>query len=89
MTKKKTTKERGKIKFSEYFKDIKQGEKVAIKREKAVASNFPFRMQGRTGTVIGKRGRSYIINVKEFNKEKVFIIPAIHLKRLTTGGKAK
>jgi len=87
MTKKKTLKERGKIRFSEYFKDIKQGDKVAVKREKAVDANFPFRIQGRTGTVVGKRGSNYIVNIKEFNKEKIFIIPPIHLKRIKSGEK--
>jgi large subunit ribosomal protein L21e len=85
MTKRKTTKERGKIRFSEYFKELKQGDKVAVKREKAVASSFPVRIQGRTGEVIGKRGKSYLIKLMEFNKEKIFIIPAIHLKRIKTG----
>ncbi len=88
MTKKKTLKERGKIRFSEYFKDIQTGEKVAVKREKAVVANFPSRIQGRTGDVIGKQGKSFLVKLMEFNKEKVFIIPAIHLKRIkSTGGK--
>jgi len=41
-------------------------------------------MSGRTGIVIGKRGRSYIVNIKDFNKEKTFIVPPIHLKRITS-----
>ena len=82
MSKRKKVRERGKIRFSEYFKELKIGDKVAIKQEKSVASFFPERIQGKTGTVIGKRGKGYIVAVKEILKEKKFIIPAIHLKRI-------
>lgn len=82
MVKRKNIKERGKIKFSEYFKELKDGEYVAVKKEMSVDASFPKRIQGRTGIVIGKRGSDYIIKLKEFSKEKVFIINPIHLKRI-------
>ena len=81
--KRKRIKERGKIRFSEYFKELKEGDKVALKREKSVMGvGFHKRMQGRTGVIVGKQGRSYIVKVKDINKEKTFILPAIHLKRI-------
>ena len=82
MGKRKSIRERGKIKFSEYFKELKEGDKVAVKKEKAVSSNFSERIQGRTGTIISKRGSQYVVNIKELNKEKIFIISPIHLKRI-------
>ena len=39
-------------------------------------------MLGRTGVVEGKRGKSYIIEVNDQNKEKKFIIAPIHLKKM-------
>ncbi len=81
--KRKRIKERGKIRFSEYFKELKTGDKVALKREQSVMEvGFHERMQGRTGVVVGKQGRSYIVKVKDINKEKTLILPAIHLKRI-------
>lgn len=84
MAKKKNIKERGKIKFSEYFKELKKGDCVAVVKEQSIAASFPKRIQGRTGVVDGKRGRSYIVKLNELNKEKTFIIPAIHLKKIQT-----
>ena len=81
-SKKKPMHQRGKIKFSEYFKELNKGDKVAIKEEKSIASNFHHRIHGRTGEVEGKRGSNYIIKIKEFNKEKTFIVHPIHLKRI-------
>tara|TARA_Y100000310_G_scaffold324818_1_gene387187 strand:- start:282 stop:545 length:264 start_codon:yes stop_codon:yes gene_type:complete len=80
MVKRKSMRERGKIKFSEYFKSLKEGDRVAVKEEQAVSNNFPKRIQGRTGVVMGKRGSNYIVNVKEIKKEKTFIIHPVHLK---------
>lgn len=82
MANRKKQSERGKLKFSEYFKILKEGDNVALKKEQTLPADFPKRMQGKTGTVVGKRGRSYIIKVKDFNREKLFIVPAIHLKRI-------
>ena len=82
MGRKKNIRERGKIKFSEYFKELEAGDRVAVVREQSVVASFPQRIQGRTGIVEGKRGSSYIVKLKELNKEKTFIIPAIHLKKI-------
>ena len=83
MVRRKAVRERGKIRFSEYFKKLKEGDKVAIKREKSLAANLPKRMQGRTGVIVGKRGRSYVVVIKDFNKPKTFIALPIHLKKIT------
>jgi len=84
MSKKKKGRERGKIKLSEYFKELKVGDMVAVKKEQTLNAGFPKRIQGRTGIVEGKRGKSYIVKLKELAKEKVFIIPPIHLKKIKT-----
>lgn len=76
--------ERGKIRFSEYFKKLEKGDRVGVKKERSVDGSFPKRIQGRTGVVEGKRGASYVIKLKEFAKEKIFIIAPIHLKRIKT-----
>ncbi|MBS3084570.1 hypothetical protein J4411_01505 [Candidatus Pacearchaeota archaeon] len=82
MTRRKNIRERGKIRFSEYFKSLKDNDTVAVKREISVASHFPKRLQGRTGTVKGKRGRSYLIKLKDQEMEKEYLIESVHLKKL-------
>jgi len=82
MAKKKPVRTRGKISLSEYFKELKQGDKVALVEEKSVRCNFPTRMQGRTGKVISTRGNSYFVEIKDQNKEKKFLVKPVHLKKL-------
>ena len=80
--KKKSIRSRGKIQFSRYFQELEEGDKVAVVKELSVPSSFPDRYQGRTGEVEGKRGRSYIIKIKDNDKEKRFIIQPIHLRKI-------
>ena len=80
----KKVKEKGKIRFSEYFKKLKEGDKVAIVRELSVSASFPQNIQGRTGVVEERRGRAYIDIINDYNQEKRFIIEPIHLKKIKT-----
>jgi len=82
MGKGKSIREKGKIKLSEYFKDIGEGSSVAIVTEKAVANSFPERIQGRSGIVTGNRGKYKVVELKEGNKTKTFIVHPVHLKKL-------
>lgn len=81
---KKKIRTKGKLQFSRYFQELKGGDTVALVKEPSVASNFPLRLQGRTGTVEGKRGKAYIVKVKDANLEKKFLVEPIHLKKLKT-----
>tara|TARA_Y100000294_G_C8468384_1_gene301606 strand:+ start:11 stop:283 length:273 start_codon:yes stop_codon:yes gene_type:complete len=80
--KKKKIREKGKIKFSKYFQEFKEGEIVAVVRELSINASFPQRLQGRTGIIEGKRGKSYIIKINDLKKEKKFLIEPIHLKKI-------
>jgi large subunit ribosomal protein L21e len=82
--KSKKTRKKGKLELSKYFQKLEKGDIVSVVREQSVRSSFPERFQGRTGVIIGKRGKSYIVNIKDQNKEKKFLIEAIHLKKLKT-----
>jgi len=74
---------RGKISLTKYFQQFSEGDSVAIVRDLAVQSpGFPSRMQGRTGVVIGKRGESYVVQIKDFTREKTYIVKPIHLKKI-------
>jgi len=82
MAGKKKVRTRGKIQLSRYFQEMKKGDFVAVVREPSVQSSFPVRIQGRTGKVEGRRGKAYMINIRDQNKEKKFLIEPIHLKKI-------
>lgn len=82
MADKKPIRTRGKLQLSRYFQRLKEGDYVSISREKSVPSSFPHRIQGNTGVVEGKRGRAYIIRIKEGNRNKIRLITPIHLKKI-------
>lgn len=82
MIMRKSAKSRGKIRLSQYFQELKKGEKVAVVREHSSEPKFPIRIQGKTGTVMGYKGSACIINLMDGNEEKTYIIPPIHLKKL-------
>jgi len=82
MVKRKAVRTRGKLSLSTYFQELKEGDAIAVIKERSIKSSFPERLQGRTGVVEGKRGKSYIVKIKDQNKEKKFIIEPIHLKKI-------
>jgi len=84
MAKGKRIRTRGKTPLSRQFQNLKEGDSVAVIRELSVATSFPERLQGRTGTVLEKRGQAYVVQIKDQNKGKKFIIEPVHLKRMKT-----
>lgn len=82
MIKRKNIREHGKIRLSEYFKEFKKGDRIAVVRELTLNPKFPKQLQGRSGVVDGKKGSSYIVKINDFNKEKTYIIHPVHLRRL-------
>ncbi len=82
MTGRKQVRTRGKISLSRCFQNLKKGDSVAVIKESSVNSSFPRRLQGRTGKVVEKRGRAYVVKIMESDKEKKFIIEPIHLKKI-------
>ena len=82
MVKVKKAREKGKISFSRFFKKFSEGDSVAVVRELSIPSNFPERLQGRTGVIESKLGKSYFVKIKDQNKEKRFLIEPIHLREI-------
>lgn len=82
MVKRKSPRTRGKLQFSRYFQELNPGDRVSVIKELSQKSNFPERLQGRTGVVDGKKGRVYVVKIKDLNKEKDFLIEPIHLKKI-------
>ncbi len=57
------------------------GQKVHVVVEPSVQKGMPHRrFHGMTGTVIGQRGRAWLLSVRDGGKEKVIIARPQHLK---------
>ncbi len=82
MVNKKKIRNKGKFQLSRYFQKLNVGDPVAIIGENAINTNFPKKLQGSTGKIKGKRGKAYIVQIKNKNKEKEFLIEPIHLKKI-------
>jgi ribosomal protein L21E len=82
MTKKKSIREKGKIRLSDYFKKINNGDRVCVVDEKSLNKTFQDRIIGMSGKVIGSRGISKIVQIDDGNLTKTYIIHPINLKKL-------
>lgn len=81
MLKRKKVREKGKIKFSRYFQNLKEGDRVSVIRELSLKAGFPKSIQGRAGIIEGKRGKCCIVKIR-IGKDKRFIIHPAHLKKI-------
>jgi large subunit ribosomal protein L21e len=80
---KKRVRERGIKPPSYLLQDYRLGDKVVLKYDPSVHKGMPHRrFYGKIGTVVGKRGRAYVIQVVDGDKTKTLIARPEHLKRL-------
>lgn len=78
--------ERGKTGLSKILHEYKPGEKVVIKIDPSVHKGMPHRRyHGRVGVITDKRGRAYVIQVKQGNATKEIITRPEHLKPMPRG----
>jgi len=77
----KNPREKGKIGLSRILQEYKVDDKVLIDVNPSIHKGMPHRrFHGKIGVVKGRRGRSYIVEVKFGNKMKKAIIRPEHLK---------
>jgi large subunit ribosomal protein L21e len=78
---KKEPREKGKVRLSKLLYEYQPGTRVAIKIDPSVQKGMPHkRYHGRVGTIIAKRGRSYIISVTLGNAVREIIARPEHLE---------
>jgi len=82
MLKHKKPREKGKFSFTRFFQKFQEGDSVAVVRELNQPFGYSKRLQGKTGKVLEKRGSTYHVEIKDFNKAKRFFIHPIHLKKI-------
>ena len=78
---KKKPRERGKLKLSRLLHQYETGNRVVIKIDSSVHKGMPHkRYHGKVGTIVEKRGRSYIVSVTQGNAVKEIIVRPEHLE---------
>ncbi|MCG2869683.1 MAG: 50S ribosomal protein L21e [Vulcanisaeta sp.] len=77
----KSPRERGRPGLSRWLYEYKIGDKVVIDIDPTYVSTAPHRRyQGKVGTIIGKRGKAYEIEVYLGDKRKIIITTPDHIK---------
>jgi len=69
-------------KISRIFQELKEGDRVAVVIDISESTGFPKKLQGRSGVIEKRRGKAYIVKIRDSNKEKKYIIKPVHLKKL-------
>ena len=79
----KNVRDKGKISIQRYLQDFKTGEKICLVTEPAVHKGlFHSRFHGKAGTIIGKRGNCYEVEIKDIKMLKTLVVHPSHLKRM-------
>src|SRR3989344_6030113 len=73
---------RGKIGLSRYFQAFDEDDRVYLKVEPAVHKGmYNPRFPNKVGTIKGKQGRCYEVQIKDGKKSKTLIVHPVHLKK--------
>ncbi|GEM_PF-25637 len=79
----KSPRERGRPGLKRWMYEYAVGDKVVIDIDPTYVTTAPHRRyQGKVGTIIGKRGRAYVIEVYLGDKRKIVITTPDHIKPL-------
>ncbi len=78
---KKEPRERGKIRLSKLLHEYEAGSHVVIMIDSSVQKGMPHkRFHGRVGTVIEKRGRSYVVSISQGDAVKEIVVRPEHIE---------
>lgn len=78
---KKALRKRGITPVTSVIQQFEIGQKVHVVCEPSVQKGMPHRrFHGKTGTVVGQRGRAWLLSIRDGNSEKVVIARPQHLK---------
>ncbi|RZN71177.1 MAG: 50S ribosomal protein L21e [Candidatus Methanolliviera hydrocarbonicum] len=78
----KSVREKGLSPITRAIQEFDEGDRVYIKIDPSVHKGMPHpRFHGMNGKIIERRGRAYLLEVKDGNKKKTLIARPQHLKR--------
>jgi large subunit ribosomal protein L21e len=67
--------------ITKFLQEFKINDRVIVKPEASSHKGMPFpRFKGKTGKIIGRRGKAYIVEIVDGNKIKKLMIRPEHLK---------
>jgi len=78
---KKDLRRRGIVPVTAVIQRFEVGQKVHVVCEPSIQKGMPNRrFHGKTGTVMGQRGRAWVLSIRDGDKDKVVIARPQHLK---------
>ena len=78
----KKIRERGRLPLSRLLTKYEEGEKVVINIDPAIHKAMPHkRYQGKVATIVGQRGRAYILEVPQRKTVKTIITTPEHMRK--------
>jgi large subunit ribosomal protein L21e len=83
---KKAPRERGKMRLSKLLYEYQPGSQVTIRIDSSVQKGMPHkRYHGKIGTIINKRGHSYVVSVSQGDAVREIIVRPEHLEPHKSG----
>lgn len=78
----KKVRERGRLPLSRLLTKYEEGEKVVINIDSGIHKAMPHkRYQGKVATIVGKRGRAYILEIPQRKTVKTIITTPEHIRK--------
>ncbi len=78
---KKDLRARGVLPVTRVIQEFETGQRVHIVCEPSIQKGMPNRrFHGKTGSIIGRRGRAWLVSIYDGNKEKMIISRPQHLR---------
>jgi large subunit ribosomal protein L21e len=78
---KKEIRRRGVLPVTSLIQRFEPGQKVHVVCEPSIQKGMPHRrFHGKTGTVVGQRGRAWLLAIRDGDKDKIVIARPQHLK---------
>ncbi len=82
----KQPREKGKIRISKLLHEYELGSQVVVKIDPSTQKGMPHRrFHGKIGTVLTKRGRSYVVSVSQGDSMKTITVRPEHLEPVKSG----
>ena len=79
----KNVRRKGKISIRRFFQKLNEKEKVYLNAEPAIQKGmYHPRFHNKVGTVVGKQGSNYYVQIKDGRKTKKILVHPVHLKKV-------
>jgi len=78
---KKEPRTKGKVRLSKLLREYQPGNRVVVKIDPSTQRGMPHRrFHGKAGTIVDRRGRSYIVSVSQGDEMREIIVRPEHLE---------